>query len=117
MKALLQPKILLRATLVLAFVGASAWAWKSAGSSFANLWLTPDQQGVRLMGRQRYAEAVQRFRDPLWQGAALYRDGQFKEAAAAFARVDSPEATLTWRKPDARCWSHPSMTRVVRADK
>jgi Ca-activated chloride channel homolog len=44
------------------------------------------------MARQQYAEAAKRFHDPLWQGVALYRDGQFKEAAAAFARVDSPEA-------------------------
>jgi Ca-activated chloride channel family protein len=46
------------------------------------------------MARQQYGEAAKHFRDPLWQGAALYRDGQFKEAAAAFARVDSPEATF-----------------------
>jgi Ca-activated chloride channel homolog len=73
---------------------ACAWAWKSAGGSFANLWLTPDQQGARLLAQQQYAEAAKHFRDPLWQGTAFYRDGQFKEAAAAFARVDSPEATF-----------------------
>ena len=94
MTTLLRPQNLLRAALVLALVGACAWAWESAGGSFADLWLTPDQQGARLMARQRYAEAAQRFRDPLWQGTALYRDGQFKEAAAAFARVDSPEAAF-----------------------
>jgi Ca-activated chloride channel homolog len=94
MKTLLRPKNLLRAALLLALVGASAWAWRSAGGSFANLWLTPDQQGAWLMARQRYAEAAKRFRDPLWQGVAEYRDGQFKEAAAAFARVDSPEAAF-----------------------
>jgi tetratricopeptide (TPR) repeat protein len=44
--------------------------------------------------RQQYAEAARRFRDPLWQGVALYRDGQFKEAAAAFARVASSEAVF-----------------------
>lgn len=79
---------------VLLLVSACAWAWKSAGGSFANLWLTPDQQGARLLARQHYAEAARRFSDPLWQGTALYRDGQFKEAAAAFARVDSPEAAF-----------------------
>jgi Ca-activated chloride channel family protein len=94
MKTLLRPKNLIRAALLLALVGASAWAWRSAGGSFANLWLTPDQQGAWLMARQRYAEAAKRFRDPLWQGVAEYRDGQFKEAAAAFARVDSPEAAF-----------------------
>jgi Ca-activated chloride channel family protein len=94
MNTLLRPKNLLRAVLPLTLVGASAWAWKSAGGSFANLWLTPDQQGARLMARQQYAEAAKHFQDPLWQGTALYRDGQFKEAAAAFARVDSPQAVF-----------------------
>ncbi len=85
---------LIAASLLLALIGASAWAWKSAGGSFANLWLTPDQQGERLIARQRYAEAAKHFPDPLRQGVALYRAGQFKEAAAAFARVDSAEAAF-----------------------
>jgi len=94
MNTLVQPKNLLRAVFLLALVGASIWAWQSAGRSFANLWLTPNQQGARLMARQQYGEAAKHFRDPLWRGAALYRDRQFKEAAAAFARVDSPEAAF-----------------------
>jgi Ca-activated chloride channel homolog len=93
-KTILRPINLLRIALLLALVGASVWAWQSADGSFANLWLTPDQQGAQLMERQRYAEAAKRFRDPLWRGVALYRDGQFKEAAAAFARADTPEAAF-----------------------
>ena len=85
---------LFKAIAVLLLFSVCAWAWKSAGGSFANLWLTPDQQGARLLARQHYAEAAKQFHDPLWQGTALYRDGQFKEAAAAFARVDSPEAAF-----------------------
>ena len=81
-------------TLLLAGGVALSWAWAAAGGVFANLWLTPDQQGQRRLARGRYADAAQRFRDPLWQGVALYRDGQFKDAAAAFARVASPEAVF-----------------------
>jgi Ca-activated chloride channel family protein len=88
------PFFLFKIIPVLLLFSACAWAWKSAGGSFANLWLTPDQQGARLLARQHYAEAAKHFHDPLWQGTALYRDGQFKEAAAAFARVDSPEAAF-----------------------
>jgi Ca-activated chloride channel family protein len=44
------------------------------------------------MGQGQYAEAARRFRDPPWQGVALYRAGQFKEAAAALARADTPES-------------------------
>jgi Ca-activated chloride channel homolog len=93
-KTILQPTNLLRVVLLLALVGACVWAWQSADGSFANLWLTPNQQGAQLMERQQYAEAVKHFRDPLWRGVALFRDGQFKEAAAAFARVDTPEAAF-----------------------
>ena len=85
---------ILKILAVLLLVSACAWAWKSASGSFANLWLTPDQHGAWLMARQRYAEAARHFSDPLWQGTALYRDGLFKEAAAAFARVESPEAAF-----------------------
>jgi Ca-activated chloride channel homolog len=84
----------LPALLIVALGGALSWAWSAAGGAFANLWLTPEQQGEHLLAQGRYAEAAQRFRDPLWQGAALYRAGQFKEAAAAFARVASPEAVF-----------------------
>jgi Ca-activated chloride channel family protein len=80
--------------LLLALGGALSWTWSAAGGVFANLWLTPDQQGKRLLAQGRYAEAAQRFRDPRWQGVALYRAGQFKEASAAFARVDAPEAVF-----------------------
>ena len=84
-------KFLTIATLICAFVAACAWGWDSAGS-FANLWLTPDQQGQRLLDRGNYQEAARRFGDPLHRGQAFYRAGDFKEAAAAFAQMDSPEA-------------------------
>jgi Ca-activated chloride channel family protein len=80
--------------LVLVLVGAFSCAWSAAGGVFANLWFTPDQQGKRLLAQGRYAEAAQHFRDPRWQGVALYRAGQFKEAAAAFARLDVPETAF-----------------------
>lgn len=98
MKSVLQGRRVWRiarlVVLLLAVGAALSWAWSAAGGSFANLWLTPDQQGQRRLARGQYAEAARRFRDPLWQGVALYRDGQFKEAAAAFARVSSLEAVF-----------------------
>ena len=77
--------------LVLLLLSASAAA---ADFRFADLWLTPDQQGQRLLDQGSYAEAAERFVDPLRRGVALYRAGEFEAAAAAFARVDSPEAAL-----------------------
>lgn len=59
--------------------------------SWTGLWLTPDQQGQRLAKRKQYAKAAQAFDDPMRQGVAWYRAGEFEKAAQAFARVSSPE--------------------------
>lgn len=59
-----------------------------------DLWLQPDQRGRLLMHENRPAEAAQAFRDPLWRGVALFRAGQFKEAAQAFAARDTAEAAF-----------------------
>ncbi|WP_035486328.1 tetratricopeptide repeat protein [Geminicoccus roseus] len=78
------------ALLVLAAAGL--WAGSAARWSFSGLWLTPDQRGQWLEERGRHAEAAKAFADPLRQAEALYRARQYKEAAAAFGRVDRPQA-------------------------
>jgi Ca-activated chloride channel homolog len=60
--------------------------------SWAGFWFTPDQQGRRLFERGKFAEAAKTFHDPLWQGVAWYRAGDFKQAAAAFSRRETPAA-------------------------
>jgi Ca-activated chloride channel family protein len=59
---------------------------------FASLWLTADQQGQRLFKQEKYREAAEHFADPMWMGSALYRAGEFKQAQAVFARLDTAEA-------------------------
>ena len=59
-----------------------------------NMWLTADQQGERLMSEKKYAEAAERFEDPMRQGVAFFRNGQFDEAAGAFSRVDDAESAF-----------------------
>jgi Ca-activated chloride channel family protein len=79
---------------LVAVLGGVVWAWSAAGRSFGHMWLTPDQQGAWLAAHQRNVEAAARFRDPVRQGSALYRAGEYEKAAAAFARADSPEAAF-----------------------
>ena len=50
-------------------------------------WLTPDQQGERLMAQEKFAEAAEAFDDPMRKGLAFYRAGEFEEAAMNFGRV------------------------------
>jgi Ca-activated chloride channel family protein len=56
-----------------------------------DLWLTPDQRADRLFRQGKYHEAAEAYGEPLRQGTAYYRAGDFKAAEEAFARDGSPE--------------------------
>lgn len=61
----------------------------SAHAAFIDWWLTPDQQGRMLFERGEYAQAAQRFEDPLWKGLAHYASEDFVSASSWFAQVDT----------------------------
>jgi len=60
--------------------------------SFTDLWLRPDQQGQRLLAKNRPLQAVEHFKDPQWQGLALYQAGDYAGAALRFAELNSASA-------------------------
>ncbi|KMM85475.1 Ca-activated chloride channel family protein [Pseudomonas taetrolens] len=60
--------------------------------SFTDLWLRPDQQGQRLLEKNRPMQAVEHFKDPQWQGLALYQAGDYAGAALRFAELNSASA-------------------------
>ena len=62
------------------------------GITWSGWWFTPDQQGQRLMRRGDYRAAAETFRDPLRQGVAWFRAGEFETSERAFARVPTAEA-------------------------
>ena len=59
--------------------------------SLTGLFLTPDQEAQRLLERGQYKQAAARFSDPMRQGVALYRGGEYKSAVQAFTRLNTPE--------------------------
>jgi Ca-activated chloride channel family protein len=63
-----------------------------ASMTWAGLWLTADQRGMRQFERGAFELAAETFDDPMWQGAAWYRAGAFEKAAQAYARRDTAEA-------------------------
>jgi Ca-activated chloride channel family protein len=75
---------------------ACAAALALIGLGFMTGWramlLTPDQRGAWAMRHARFQEASDAFADPMWHGAALFRAGAFKDAAQAFAALDTAEA-------------------------
>ena len=56
--------------------------------------LTPDQKGYRFFVREDYQQAAANFADPMWKGTALFRQGQFEEAAGVFAGDDSAQGAF-----------------------
>jgi Ca-activated chloride channel family protein len=59
---------------------------------WADLWLTPDQQGQRLMNKGEYQQAAGKFTTPESIGAALFLAGDFEKAAVVLGRSASAEA-------------------------
>lgn len=64
-----------------------------------DLWARPEQQAARALQRGDPALAAGVARDPLWKGGALYRGGQYEEAAAAFSHSD--ETTANYNRGNA----------------
>lgn len=56
--------------------------------------LTADQRAHRLFTAGDYESAAAAFADPMWQGTALFRQGEFERAAGVFAGFDTGEAAF-----------------------
>ena len=56
---------------------------------FADLWLTPDQQGRVAYANLEFQTAAELFESPPWKGVAEFRSGRYIEAAGTFGRMDS----------------------------
>jgi len=72
----------MKGLVALALVATLAW-WE--------VWFTPDQQGQRLQTRGELQQAASTYRDPMRQGIAWYKAGEFARAEQAFARVANSE--------------------------
>jgi Ca-activated chloride channel family protein len=79
---------------ILATVGAMLIMLIAASfrTGWISLWVSPDEQGRWLLEHGRFADAANAFADPMWRGVALMKAGSFKEAAAMFGSIDTPEA-------------------------
>jgi Ca-activated chloride channel family protein len=76
------PRPLVAATLLMCSQGVQA--------DWLSWWLTPDQQGERLMQQGEYAQAAKHFSTPQRMATAFFMAGDFVSAAAVFGRVPGP---------------------------
>lgn len=65
---------------------------RTATDAWRNLWLRPDQQGMRALQSEQPERAAELFEDPAWRGTARYRTGDYQAAAEAFAQQDNADA-------------------------
>ncbi len=54
--------------------------------TFQDLWYTRDYQGQKLSDQGQYQQAAETYNDPLRQGVAFYKAGNYRQAAEAFGR-------------------------------
>ena len=66
---------------------------ETAQSSFwQDLWQTQDQQAQEKYQQEQYDAAAKQFTDPMWQGSAHYKNGNYEQALQAFQQSDSADA-------------------------
>ena len=65
----------------------SLTAWDKTAQWWWDLWLTPDQQGQRLLNQKEYLQAAKHFTDPMRKGAAYYYARDFKLAHSVFLQT------------------------------
>ena len=76
--------------IVIAALGSGVYLLVTGAVS---LW-TPNQQGYRFYERGEYSAAAENFADPMWQGIALFRQGEFEHSAGTFAGDDTAESAF-----------------------
>ncbi|MEM6657853.1 MAG: VWA domain-containing protein [Pseudomonadota bacterium] len=85
-------------TMRWAAITLAAYLAAAPGTAHADGWidwfLTPDQQGWLAYKDKRFADAGDLFQDPMWQGYAKYRAGQYEDAITVFQRLDTPDAAF-----------------------
>lgn len=70
--------------LLLVPPGGQAAEWR-------DLWQTPQQQAKQAYAEKDYAQALEKFTQPLWQGNAAYRSGDYQTAEQLYRQDSSAE--------------------------
>ncbi|MGI9285259.1 MAG: VWA domain-containing protein [Pseudomonadales bacterium] len=108
----------------LAGVLVAGVSWTPAASAeglrFADLWLTPDQQGRYYFDKGDYNTAAQRFQDPAWRGISLYLDENFAAAAEAFVQIETAQGLYNlgnaWAQGQNYVYAVQAYTKVLQLE-
>ena len=79
-------------TMLLPLVSFSPELHAAQEPTLEKYFLNQEQRAQRFYQQEQYEQAANLSKDPLRQGAALYRNGDYEAAADVFAQHSSPEA-------------------------
>jgi Ca-activated chloride channel family protein len=63
-----------------------------ASQWYENIFKNNNQKGLSSFEKENYATASEQFEDPMWKGAALYKNGDYDAALAAFKQASGAES-------------------------
>jgi len=78
--------------MLLPFVLLLAPQQQAQASLWQDLWKTDDQQAQQKFDQKAYKQAAKQFKNPLWQGSAYYKVGDYEKALTSFKKSDSAQA-------------------------
>jgi Ca-activated chloride channel family protein len=69
-----------------------AYAATSSSPWYENIFKNNNQKGLTAFENENYATASEQFEDPMWKGAAFYKNGDYDAALAAFKQANGAES-------------------------
>jgi Ca-activated chloride channel family protein len=60
-----------------------------------DMWKTHDQQAMQAFNENEFEQAAKTFDDPLWQGTAHYKNGDYQAALESFSQLDPTDKNYT----------------------
>jgi Ca-activated chloride channel family protein len=78
--------------MLLPFVLLLAPQQQAQANLWQDLWKTSDQQAQQKFDQKAYKQAAKQFKNPLWQGSAYYKAGDYEKALKSFKKSDSAQA-------------------------
>ncbi len=64
----------------------------ASAQNWDDLWLTPDQQGLRALQNEDNEAAASLFENPDWAATAAYRNEDFERAVQGFSKNETPDS-------------------------
>lgn len=78
-----------RGLVTVLFIGIllPAYSPQARAGWWLDMWKTQDQQAMQAYNKNEYEQAANTFDDPLWQGTAHYKNGDYQAALESFSQL------------------------------